>query len=210
MGAAAPFGGLTLRTLGDADKDVRALAAKGGARRKGREFALGLLFQADVGGLGPGMVFENASDTLRILLEQWEMEPSEQAKLRAEIDAFGRRLCEAYFLDAKVIDGIIDELSHEWALERMPGIDRNILRMALAELRRSPDVPTSAAINEAVELAKTYGTEESGKFVNGILGAYARREGLAEGDGLGLEPEGEAEGDGASVVLPLVDVDEDE
>jgi N utilization substance protein B len=164
---------------------------RGGARRRGREFALGLLFQADVGGLGPAVAFENAADTLRLLLEQWEMDVVEEMKLRGEIEAFGRRLCEAYFQDAAAIDVAIDELSHEWALERMPGIDRNILRMALAELRHSPDVPTSAAINEAVELAKIYGTEESGKFVNGILGAYARREGLSEeqGHGEGVEPQ---------------------
>jgi transcription antitermination protein NusB len=171
---------MTLRSRVQQPRDPRAdLAAKGGARRKGREFALGLLFQADIGGMGPGTVFENAADTLRIMLEQWAMDREEELRLRAEIDSFGRRLCEAYFIDAKLIDAAIDELSHEWALERMPAIDRNILRIALAELRRSPDVPTSAAINEAVELAKTYGTEESGKFVNGILGAYARREGLA-------------------------------
>jgi len=180
---------MTQNRPGQQSRDSRAdLTAKGGARRKGREFALGLLFQADVGGMGPAMAFENASMTLRIMLEQWEMGREEELRLRTEIDHFGRRLCEAYFLDAKVIDSIIDELSHEWALERMPGIDRNILRIALAELRHSPDVPPSAAINEAVELAKTYGTPESGKFVNGILGAYARREGLAEGDRSTGEP----------------------
>jgi transcription antitermination protein NusB len=150
----------------------------GGARRRGREFALGLLFQADVGGLGAANAFIGATDTLRILYEIWEMSREEQRKLGPEIEDFGRRLCESYYMDSVVIDGIIDELSHEWALERMPGIDRNILRMALAELRHSPDVPPSAAINEAVELAKAYGTPDSGKFVNGILGAYARREGL--------------------------------
>lgn len=153
-------------------------ASRGGARRRGREFALGLLFQADVGGVGAANAFIGADETLRILFESWDMPAEEQRKLRPEIEDFGRRLCEAYFMDSVVIDSTIDELSHEWALDRMPGIDRNILRMALAELRHSPDVPPSAAINEAVELAKVYGTPDSGKFVNGILGAYARREGL--------------------------------
>lgn len=161
-------------------------ASKGGARRKGREFALGLMFQVDVGGQGPGGAMMAAQDTLDILFQEWQMGPAEQRKLGAEIEQFGLRLCEAYFRDEEAIDAVIDELSHEWALERMPYIDRNILRMALAELRHSPDVPTSAAINEAVELAKIYGTPESGKFVNGILGAYARREGLvAEKAGAG-------------------------
>ena len=151
---------------------------RGGARRRGRELALGLLFQADIGGLGPGAAFISADDTLRLMFEEWEMDPLERRKLQAEIESFGRHLCEEYFRDSITIDAVIHELSHEWAIERMPGIDRNILRMALAELRHCPDVPPSAAINEAVELAKIYGTPESGKFINGILGAYARREKL--------------------------------
>lgn len=154
------------------------IASKGGARRKGREFALGLLFMADVGNLHAGGAIISADETLDMLFEQWQMAPEECAKLRVEIDDFGRKLFEAYFRDAQVIDQVINELSHDWAIDRMPGIDRNILRMALAELRHLPDVPTSAAINEAVELAKIYGTPDSGKFVNGILGAYARREKL--------------------------------
>ena len=152
--------------------------SRSGARRRGREFSLGILFQADVGGQGPAGAIGNANDTLRILCEQWQMRPDEQAKLWPEIEDFGLHLSDAYFRDAQAIDAIIEDLSHEWVLDRMPGIDRNILRLALAELRHSPDVPTSAAINEAVELAKTYGGEESGKFVNGILGAYIRRESL--------------------------------
>ncbi len=163
-------------------------STRGGARRRGREFALGLLFQADVGGQGATVTMVNADDTLAILMQEWQMDPAEQRKLRTEISHFGRRLCETYFQEAKAIDTIIDQLSHEWALERMPGIDRNILRMALAELRHSPDVPTSAAINEAVELAKIYGTPESGKFVNGILGAYARREGIVSDKDADAEP----------------------
>ena len=154
------------------------IITRGGARRRGREFALGLLFQADIGGVGASGAFMYATETLRILFEQWKLDITERTKLGAEIEDYGRRLCEAYFLDSINIDNAIDELSHEWALDRMPGIDRNILRMALAELRNFPDVPPSAAINEAVELAKVYGTPESGKFVNGILGAYARRAGL--------------------------------
>jgi N utilization substance protein B len=157
---------------------LREAPARPGARRKAREFALGLLFQADIGGMGPAGAFMNAADTLRILFEEWDLDPAERQKLEPEIDEYGRRVCEEYFRDAQAIDEAIDSLSHDWALERMPGIDRNILRLALTELRHSPDVPPSAAINEAVELAKMYGTPESGKFVNGILGAYARREGL--------------------------------
>jgi N utilization substance protein B len=145
-----------------------------GARRKARELALSILFAADVGGVGPGKAMGEAEHTLAVLLEVWELEPEEQEKLLVEIEQFGRRLADVYFRNAEQVDGLIGGYSHEWAVDRMPGIDRNLLRLALAELLFCPDVPVSAAINEAVELAKEYGGAESGKFVNGILGAFAR------------------------------------
>ena len=98
------------------------------------------------------------------------------AATKAEIEDFGRRLCEAYFLDAKNIDAIIDELSHEWALDRMPGIDRNILRMAIHEITLDEQTPTKVAINEAVELAKLFGSESSRRFVNGVLGTLVSQQ----------------------------------
>jgi len=72
------------------------------------------------------------------------------------------------------IDRLIEETSENWALSRMPLVDRNILRLAVFEmLYRDEDVPDSVAINEAVEMAKVYGGEDSSKFVNGILGRLA-------------------------------------
>jgi len=155
---------------------------KSGARRRGREFCLALLFQRDLAGLDPGRVFEDADRTLLMLYENWETDAEERRRLGAEIEDFGRRLTEQYFLHAGEIDAAIEELSHEWALSRMPVIDRNLLRLAITELIYCPDVPISAAINEAVELAKEYGTPESAKFVNGVLGTFVRqRELLGEG-----------------------------
>lgn len=145
-----------------------------GARRKARELALSILFEADIGGAGPGAAMGNADHTITVLMEEWGMAGEERVKLQPEIEHFGRRLADIYFRGSADIDALIQSYSHEWALERMPGIDRNLLRMALAELKHCPDVPVSAAINEAVELAKEYGGPESGKFVNGILGAFAR------------------------------------
>lgn len=145
-----------------------------GARRKARELALSILFEADIGGAGPGSAMANAEHTMAVLMEEWEMGWEEREKLQAEIEHFGRRLADMYFRSAADVDKFIVRYSHEWAMDRMPGIDRNILRLALTELKFFPDVPVSAAINEAVELAKEYGGPESGKFVNGILGAYAR------------------------------------
>ena len=72
------------------------------------------------------------------------------------------------------IDAIIEEISQHWVLSRMPIVDRNILRLAAWEmLYRDEDVPDSVAINEAVEMAKVYGGEDSSKFINGILGRLA-------------------------------------
>ncbi len=68
------------------------------------------------------------------------------------------------------IDAVIEDISQNWTLARMPLVDRNILRLAVFELLYLEDVPDSVSINEAVEMAKVYGGEDSSKFVNGILG----------------------------------------
>jgi N utilization substance protein B len=66
------------------------------------------------------------------------------------------------------------ECANGWTLARMPVIDRNVLRMAVYELSYSPDVPVAVVINEAVELAKTFSTDDSGRFVNGVLSAISK------------------------------------
>jgi N utilization substance protein B len=72
------------------------------------------------------------------------------------------------------LDRIISEYAEGWDLERMPLVDRNILRMSLYELLYMEDIPSGATIDEAVELAKSFSTEDSGKFVNGVLGRVNR------------------------------------
>ena len=71
------------------------------------------------------------------------------------------------------IDALISRFAIDWALDRMPVIDRTLLRMATFELLGRPDVPTGVVISEAVELAKQYSTDESGRFVNGVLASIA-------------------------------------
>lgn len=71
------------------------------------------------------------------------------------------------------LDDVIGRTSEHWSVGRMPLVDRNILRIATFELGHCPDVPPSVAINEAVELAKVYGGDDSSKFVNGVLGRIA-------------------------------------
>ncbi len=72
-------------------------------------------------------------------------------------------------------DEMITECSHTWTIGRMPAIDRNVLRLAIYELIERPEVPIAVVINEAVELAKRFSTDESGKYVNGILSAIAKK-----------------------------------
>ena len=73
------------------------------------------------------------------------------------------------------LDEMITEYSHTWTIHRMPAIDRNVLRLAIYELLDRPEVPVAVIINEAVELAKRFSTEESGRFVNGVLSAIAKQ-----------------------------------
>jgi len=73
------------------------------------------------------------------------------------------------------LDEMITEYSHTWTIHRMPAIDRNVLRLAIYELIDRPEVPTAVVINEAVELAKRFSTEESGRYVNGVLSAIAKQ-----------------------------------
>ena len=72
-------------------------------------------------------------------------------------------------------DELISEFSHTWTIQRIPAVDRNVLRLAVYELIERVDVPVAVVINEAVELAKRFSTEESGKYVNGMLSAIAKR-----------------------------------
>ncbi|MGI5819437.1 MAG: transcription antitermination factor NusB [Armatimonadota bacterium] len=149
-----------------------------GARRRGRELALSVLFQADLGSLGAGAAMGRVAPTMEMLSEIWEMPHDERRKLRPEIEQFAVRLIEAYYSRADKIDAHVERLAVDWTLERMPATDRNVLRVAAAELLGVPETPVSVVFNEAVELAKTYGTPASGKFVNGVLATLAREEGL--------------------------------
>lgn len=147
---------------------------RAGARRRAREFCLALLYATDSSGGDPEPVLRQAEEVLEALIEVWELGPREAHKLRPTVREFGQHLCLQYFQHREEIDRRIAELSQGWALERMPVVDRNLLRIAMAELLYLADIPVGATIDEAVDLAKEYGTAESGKFINGILGTLAR------------------------------------
>jgi len=86
-------------------------------------------------------------------------------------EGFTKHLVEGVIKNIKEIDELIRKYATEWPLEQITIIDRNILRIGIFELKYDPDIPSKVAINEAIEVAKTYGGESSGKFVNGVLGA---------------------------------------
>jgi N utilization substance protein B len=129
-------------------------------RRLGREQALSLLFQVDVGGLPYARVLEVNEREREVPPEAWN---------------FAVELTRGTLSHLAEIDRVINDLAIDWTVDRMASMDRAILRLATYELLYRPDIPPSVSINEAVELAKRYGTEESSRFVNGILGHLARR-----------------------------------
>ena len=128
--------------------------------------------------------------TLRILFQidlgkQSFLQSTKGALKRSPLDHKNRRfameLARGVVQHMVQIDKRVGALSMEWAMDRQPVVDRNILRIAAYELIYCSDSPVGAIVNEAVELANKYSTAESGKFVNGVLGALAReaREGTA-------------------------------
>ena len=136
------------------------------ARRRAREFALKALYQVDV---SEGL----RTDALDGLWKgQLDAASDERAADAAEVK-FASRIATAVDEKQNDIDELIEKASKNWRLNRMPVVDRNILRMATAELLFFDDVPTSVTINEAVELAKRFGDKDSRAFVNGILDRIA-------------------------------------
>ncbi len=87
---------------------------------------------------------------------------------------FARELTKSFWQHRERIDQLIREHARNWTLERMPFIDRSILRLAIAELLTNPEVSENMVIDEAVEMAKTFSTDEAGGFVNGVLDAVSK------------------------------------
>jgi len=126
------------------------------SRRQARRQALGILYQADVTGSDPHLV-----------LEGWE-------RVGKPVDPFAGELVEGVAAHRSEIDELLERSAEEWTVHRMASLDRTILRIACFELIHQPDTPPGAAIDEAVEAAKELSTEDSSRFVNGILGHIAR------------------------------------
>jgi N utilization substance protein B len=123
-----------------------------GSRRESRERALSLLYEAEVKEMAPAALLEDLP-------------------MRAE--PFVADLVAGVGTHLARIDELIERFAIDWTLDRMPAVDRNLLRLAVYELLERSDVPLAAVISEAVELAKRYSTDESSRFVNGVLAGVA-------------------------------------
>jgi N utilization substance protein B len=123
------------------------------SRSRCREWALQALYQAEYVGHRQGEV-------IRYYRHFQE---------RDKVPAYLTKLVEGVTAHQEELDALIKQHSEHWRLERMAAVDRNLLRLALYELLHQPEIPAKVVINEAVELAKRYGSEESGSFINGIL-----------------------------------------
>ncbi len=114
------------------------------------------LFEIDLAGHDPE----------RVLAERFS-----HSSLPPAGQAFARRLLHGVLAHCTTLDKVIAHYAPEWPVEQMAAIDRNVLRMALYEIAAEEDVPFKVAINEAVELAKAFGSDASPRFVNGVLGS---------------------------------------
>jgi N utilization substance protein B len=132
-----------------------------GSRHQAREAALQILYSCEIGG-APGS-YAAASFFAEHLPEAADA-----------VRAFARELVDGTLDSTAELDALIAEHSRHWRLERLATIDRLILRMAAWELQRHPDTPPAVVIDEAIELARTFSTDDSVKFVNGVLDGISK------------------------------------
>lgn len=131
------------------------------SRRLAREAALRTLFQLDIGHISQEAAFAFALET---------------TPLAANMVQFAQELVQTALGRQSESDVIISSKSVDWEISRLPRVDRSILRLAIGELLAASSTPTGVIINEAVELAHRYSTEESGRFINGLLGSVVREQ----------------------------------
>jgi N utilization substance protein B len=132
-----------------------------GRRRKARELALQLLYELDLRGDG---------DVDQAIEEFWARHPAPEDDVRE----FADRLVRGTKVHQPKIDELIGRFAERWDLERMAVVDKNVLRAGIFELLWAPEVPPKVAINEALEVARKFSTEESTRFINGVLDRVRR------------------------------------
>jgi N utilization substance protein B len=131
-----------------------------GTRRKSRELALQMLFQADMGKQSPDQVRQTF----------WQ----ERGEVSAEVKRFAEELFCVAADRAAEIDGLIEGHAEHWRMQRMAAVDRNLLRAAVAELLGFPSTPRAVVINESLEIARKFSSPESVQFINGVLDSVGR------------------------------------
>ncbi|MPZ48383.1 MAG: transcription antitermination factor NusB [Dehalococcoidia bacterium] len=137
-------------------------------RRHAREVVLQALYEMDIGGHEPAEALE------RLIVEM---------RLRDELAEFARLLLTGVLDRRAEIDAMIGRTAPAWPTQQLAAVDRNILRIAIRECIVDNLTPVGAAINEAVELAKKYGSDSSSKFINGVLGSVSAPNGKTGQEG---------------------------
>jgi len=132
-----------------------------GARRRARELAVQILYQMEVNPLDPPEAQESF----------WQ-----NVSASGQVKEFAFRIVEGVHEHREEIDRLIRKYSEHWRLERIDRVDKNILRMGVFELLYCDDIPVKVALNEAIDIGKKFGTEESGAFINGILDRISKTE----------------------------------
>lgn len=135
-----------------------------GARSKARERAVSVLYEAD----------QRALAGLDVELRELLAERLERTTAQTALPQYAVEIVEGVADHAAEIDELITTYAKDWSLARMPAVDRALLRIGVWEIVYNDEVPTAVAIDEAVELAKEFSTDESGAFVHGVLARIAR------------------------------------
>ena len=152
-----------------------------GKRRTAREMAIQMLYQSDLGGSPIPQIFRSYDLSEYMTREELgekreggtpEEVRAEHARRRKWVEeafTFAQELVRGTLDNQEKIDDLIRSQADNWRLERMPAVDRNVLRLAIYEMLFEPDTPKLVVVDEAIELAKKFGSEQSGRFVNGLL-----------------------------------------
>jgi N utilization substance protein B len=136
-------------------------------RTRARSLALQVLYEVDLTDHLPGVVFQERLE---------EINADGRTGLSTELAEFARQIIFGILPLAEKLDGAIARYAPEWPFEQIAAIDRNILRIATWEFAVSQETPVKVAINEAVELAKLFGSDNTPRFINGVLGSLADHE----------------------------------
>jgi transcription antitermination protein NusB len=137
-------------------------------RTRARSLALQVLYEVDLANHLPGVVYQERLEEIN--------SDEQQAGLSPELAEFARQIIFGILPLTEKLDGAIARYAPEWPFDQIAPIDRNILRMATWEFAISRETPLKVAINEAVELAKLYGSDSAPRFINGVLGSLADHE----------------------------------